>query len=160
MALFNIFKKKKKEETSEISKIKEKKITKAKNAKKIKEVKKTEKVKKIEKSEEITYNKKERKEIITAPGILKSPQITEKASNLSKMNQYVFKVYPRANKTEVQRAIEELYGVKVEKVNMVHLPPKKRRLGQREGWKDGLKQGFKKAIVTLLKGEKIEAISR
>ena len=121
---------------------------------------KTEKKKTEEKPESEKPKKTFSKAGVEVYRIIKAPHITEKAAVLTEQGKYVFKVYPRANKTEVQRAIEELYGVKVEKVNMVHLPPKKRRLGQREGWKDGLKQGFKKAIVTLLKGEKIEAISR
>ena len=116
---------------------------------------KTEKKKEEEKPQEKGF-KKAVKSKVEIYRILKAPHLTEKAAVLAEQGKYVFKVYPRANKTEVQRAIEELYGVRVEKVNIVHLPPKKRRLGQREGWKDGLKQGFKKAIVTLLKGEKIE----
>ena len=92
--------------------------------------------------------------------ILKAPHITEKAAALAENNKYIFKVYPRANKTEVQKAVESLYGVKVEKVNIVRIVPKRRRLGRTEGWKGGSKKGFKKAIVTLAKGEKIEIMPR
>jgi large subunit ribosomal protein L23 len=92
--------------------------------------------------------------------IIKEPHITEKATFLTDQNKYVFKIMPRANKIEVKKAIEALYGVKVEKVNIVHSAPKKRRLGRHEGWRQGLRKGFKKAIVTLKQGEKIELLPR
>mgnify|MGYP000169747234 CR=1 FL=1 len=88
--------------------------------------------------------------------ILEKPYISEKATDLQNQGKYVFRVSRKANKISVKKAIEEMYGVKVKKVNIIHLPPKRRRLGRFEGWKDGLKKGFKKAIVTLEKGEKIE----
>ena len=91
--------------------------------------------------------------------IIKEPHIAEKASHLAEQNKYIFKVYPKANKTEIKKAIEALYETKVKKVNIVRMPPKKRRIGQTEGWRGGLKKGFKKAIVTLKEGEKIEVIS-
>jgi large subunit ribosomal protein L23 len=92
--------------------------------------------------------------------IIREPHITEKATWLTDQNKYVFKIYPKANKVEVKKAVEALYGVKVEKVHIVHLAPKKRRLGRYEGWRQGLKKGFKKAIVTLKQGEKIELLPR
>ena len=92
--------------------------------------------------------------------IIKEPHITEKAGTLSEKNKYVFKVYPKANKVEVKKAIESLYGVKVRKVHMVHTAPKKRRLGRHQGWRQGLKKGFKKAIVSLKEGDKIELLPR
>jgi len=92
--------------------------------------------------------------------IIKEPHITEKAGILADQNKYVFKVYPRANKVEVKKAIEALYRVKVDKVHMVHSAPKKRRLGRHQGWRQGLKKGFKKAIVSLKKGDKIELLPR
>ena len=79
---------------------------------------------------------------------------------MSSLNKYVFKVSFDANKTEIKKAIEKMYNVKVEKVNIIHIPGKKRRLGRIEGWRKGLKRGFKKAIVTLRKGDKIEVLSR
>ncbi|OGZ33842.1 MAG: 50S ribosomal protein L23 [Candidatus Portnoybacteria bacterium RIFCSPLOWO2_12_FULL_39_9] len=92
--------------------------------------------------------------------ILKAPHITEKAAALAQEGKYIFKVYSGANKIEIKKAIEGFYGVKVEKVNIVHIMPKRRRLGRTQGWKGGLKMGFKKAIVTLVKGEKIEVMPR
>lgn len=81
-----------------------------------------------------------------------SPYLTEKTSILNNDRQYAFKVFPRANKVEIKKAVEQLYGVHVEKVRMAVMPSKKRRLGKFEGEKGG----FKKALVRLRKGEKIE----
>ena len=92
--------------------------------------------------------------------VLQEPHITEKATDLAENNKYVFKVKPKANKIEVKKAIESLYEVKVDKVNMTAIQPKKRRLGRYEGWKDGLKQGSKKAVVTLAKGQTIDLIPK
>jgi len=91
---------------------------------------------------------------------IQSAHITEKAGTLTEQNKYVFKVYSRTNKPEIKKSIEALYGVKVEKIHIVHSMPKKMRLGRREGFKHGLKKGFKKAIVTLKEGDKIELSPR
>ncbi|MEK7160639.1 MAG: 50S ribosomal protein L23 [Patescibacteria group bacterium] len=88
---------------------------------------------------------------------LKKPLITEKALALTeRVNQYVFQVAPSANKNEIKKAIQELYGVRVARVNISKVPGKKRRVGGHEGFRPG----FKKAIVTLPAEEKIEIISR
>jgi len=100
------------------------------------------------------------KQVAGAYRIIKEPHITEKASFLVDQNKYIFKVSFKANKVEIKKIIEALYGVKVEKVNLIHVPPKKRRLGRNEGWRHGLKKGFKKAIITLAKGEKIELLPK
>lgn len=86
-----------------------------------------------------------------------APHITEKATYLSeKMNQYIFLVRKEANKIEIKKAIENLYGVKVEKVQIINIPKKKRRRGMIEGWK----KGYKKAIVKIKEGQKIEILPR
>ena len=85
--------------------------------------------------------------------ILLSPHMTEKATRLSADNQYVFKVFPRANKTEIKRAIENLYRVKVVSVNIIKVSGKTRRMGKSQGWK----KGYKKAIIRVGQGQKIEA---
>jgi len=86
-----------------------------------------------------------------------APHITEKATLLAeKENQYVFKVAPDANKIEVKKAIEDLYGVKVEKVRIIKVPRKRRRRGRIEGWR----KGYKKAIVKIKEGQKIEILPR
>ncbi len=88
--------------------------------------------------------------------IIKGPHITEKASALNNLNQYVFKVFGEANKIEIKKAVERLYSVKVEAVRILMMPSKQRKLGQTEG----LKAGFKKAIVKLAKEYKIDIIPR
>ena len=105
----------------------------------------------------MTVPKRERKTVIgEAYKILKTPQVTEKATDLVKKNQYVFKVYSRANKVEIEKAIENLYGVDVLGVKIINLPPKKRRLGKIRGWR----KGYKKAIVRIKEGQKIEVLPR
>ncbi|OIP74767.1 MAG: 50S ribosomal protein L23 [Parcubacteria group bacterium CG2_30_36_18] len=88
--------------------------------------------------------------------ILRTPHITEKATDLVKKNQYVFKVFPEANKTEIKKAIEDLYGVDVESVKTINIPRKKRRLGRIKGWR----KGYKKAIVKIKEGQKIEVMPK
>lgn len=134
--------------------------------KKIKKEKEELPVKEEVMAEKKEETKKERpskmfkKQVPGAYRIIKEPQITEKATFLADQNKYVFKVSSQANKTEVKKIIEALYGVKVEKVHLIHSAPKKRRLGRTEGWRHGLKKGFKKAIVSLAKGEKIELLPK
>jgi len=84
--------------------------------------------------------------------ILKEPHISEKATILVDQNKYIFKVFPTANKIETKKAIENLYGVRVKNINVINVHRKRKMLrGIR-----GFKSGYKKAIVTLEKGEKIE----
>jgi large subunit ribosomal protein L23 len=135
-----------------------KKKTKKPEVEKIEKEKPEEKPKKEEPDKEKPQISK--RQTVQAYQIIKEPHITEKATFLTNQDKYVFKVSRRANKTEVKKAVEALYGVKVEKVHMIHSAPKKRRLGRHEGWRQGLKRGFKKAIVTLKKGEKIELLPR
>ena len=84
--------------------------------------------------------------------IIKAPVITEKAAVLGQNNQYVFKVDPKANKTEIKQAIEKLFKVKVEEIRTINVKPKKRRVGRYAG----LTNRSKKAIVTLAEGQTIE----
>ena len=86
--------------------------------------------------------------------ILKEPHISEKSTQLSDERKYTFKVYPSANKIEIKKAISNLYGVKVKDVNVINIKSKKRTLRGIEG----TKSGYKKAIVTLEEGEKIEIL--
>jgi large subunit ribosomal protein L23 len=88
--------------------------------------------------------------------VLKAPQVTEKATDLLQKNQYVFKVFPKTNKTEIKRVLEESYGVDVESVRIINIPRKKRRLGRVQGWQEG----YKKAIVKIKEGQKIEILPR
>jgi len=87
--------------------------------------------------------------------VLKNPHVTEKSTFLNERDQYVFKVFEKANKYEIKKAIENLYNVEVASVNIVHIGAKERRVGKTKG----IKQGYKKAIVKLSKG-KIEILER
>ncbi|MBI2625323.1 MAG: 50S ribosomal protein L23 [Candidatus Nealsonbacteria bacterium] len=91
-----------------------------------------------------------------APKVLKGPHVTEKATFLGEKNQYVFLVWPDSNKTETKKAIEEIYGVDVLAVRIINIPKKKMRLGRIEGWK----KGYKKAIVRIKEGQKIEIMPK
>lgn len=88
--------------------------------------------------------------------ILKGAHVTEKAGNLNSLNQYVFKVAVGSNKIEIKKAVEKMYGVKVDQVRISVMPAKKRRLGRQEGEKSG----FKKAMVKLAEGQKIEIMPK
>lgn len=85
--------------------------------------------------------------------LIKAPIITEKSGVLQQdETKYVFKVDHRANKTEIKQAIETIFKVKVEKVNTLNAKPKKRRVGRYTG----MTNKYKKAIVTLAAGNKID----
>jgi len=86
--------------------------------------------------------------------ILQKPIITEKALSGTEKNIYVFKVGKETNKIEVKKAVEKGFGVKVETVNILNVKPKTVRFRRQEG----KKSGWKKAIVTLKKGEKLESL--
>ena len=83
--------------------------------------------------------------------IIKYPIITDKATRLLENNQYTFIVDPSSNKITIKLAIEYLFNVKIIKINTCHLPKKKKRVGNYFGYKPH----YKKAIVTLLKGNTI-----
>jgi large subunit ribosomal protein L23 len=87
--------------------------------------------------------------------IIIRPILTEKARELSEKGEYVFEVAKTSNKNEIKKTIEELFNVKVEKVRVVNLPQKIKRLGR----VFGKKSGIKKAIVKLKEGQKIDIIS-
>jgi large subunit ribosomal protein L23 len=83
--------------------------------------------------------------------VLLSPHVSEKATSLAEKGQVVFKVRRDATKIEVRRAVEMLFEVKVECVNVVLIPAKKKRFGQRAG----VRQAWKKAYVRLAPGQDI-----
>jgi large subunit ribosomal protein L23 len=85
--------------------------------------------------------------------LLRRPHVTEKSTVLQELrNQISFQVAPHANKSEDKKAIEALFKVKVVKVNIVNLPSKRRRTFGRPG----ATRPWKKAVVTLRKGDTIE----
>ena len=81
-----------------------------------------------------------------------SPMVTEKSTNLSEQNKIVFKVPRAANKTNLKKNIEKIFKVNVIKVNIVN---KQNRLKIVRGRKVKV-QGYKKAIITLKKGQSID----
>lgn len=84
--------------------------------------------------------------------IIKAPVVTEKSAALAQTGKYVFKVDPKANKTEIKMAIEKLFNVKVEEISTINVVPKKRRVGRYSG----LSNRSKKAIVKLAEGQTID----
>lgn len=84
--------------------------------------------------------------------ILKGLLHSEKGSTLLPFNKYVFEVYKDANKAEIKKAIELVYKVKVKDVNTMIMSGKWRRVR----FKPGKTPDWKKAIVTLRKGDKID----
>jgi len=84
--------------------------------------------------------------------VLLAPVVSEKSYSLINDNKYSFRVHPDAHKTQVRQAVEELFDVKVEGVNIVKVQPKPKR----RGFHKGKKPGWKKAIVELREGDKIE----
>jgi large subunit ribosomal protein L23 len=85
--------------------------------------------------------------------VIKTARLTEKGTRQGeKLNQYTVVANPRANKFEIRRAVEELFKVKVVRVNTLNVRGKKRRQRTPQAGKDG---DWKKAIVTLKEGDKI-----
>ena len=86
--------------------------------------------------------------------VIKAMRLTEKGTRLTESeNQYFFKVDPRATKPEIKRAVETLFKVSVVKVNTMNLEGKMRR---ERFARYGRKPDWKKAVVTLKEGDKIE----
>ena len=88
--------------------------------------------------------------MMSAEDIILKPIITERTMDQMEYNRYTFKVSKRANKTEVKKAIEKLFDVKVKKVNIMNVFGKNKRVGQFLG----RRSDWKKAIVTLTEDSK------
>jgi large subunit ribosomal protein L23 len=84
--------------------------------------------------------------------IIIRPLITEKNTNLMELNKYSFQVDRSANKTDIKRAIEQIFSVSVTDVHTLNVRGKLRRRGQRFGYT----ADWKKAVVTLAEGDRIE----
>ncbi|MDD5455624.1 MAG: 50S ribosomal protein L23 [Candidatus Margulisbacteria bacterium] len=80
------------------------------------------------------------------------PVITEKSSLLGTENKYVFRVSSDLNKIEIRKAISDIFNVEVVAVNTINIKPRKKRLGRFTG----TTRKWKKAVVTLKEGSKIE----
>ncbi len=84
--------------------------------------------------------------------VLRFPLITEKTTILQSQRKYAFEVAREANKQQVREAVETVFKINVAKVNMMMVPGKQHRVGRRQV----LGPSWKKAIVTLKPGDKIE----
>ena len=118
------------------------------------------KSKKPSKKEEVSVKEEAEKSATVLPTtdnadayrVLKNFYVSEKASLLNGFNQYVFKVFRSANKSQIRKQVEKLFKVKVTSVKVLNMPRKSRNLGRHTGFKSE----FKKAIVVLEKGQTIE----
>ena len=81
-----------------------------------------------------------------------SPNITEKATSLSELNKVVFKVHKGASKNSIKKSIEKIFKVNVIKVNTINLKGITKLVRNKKAFKSG----YKKAIVTLKKGQNID----
>ena len=81
-----------------------------------------------------------------------SPNVTEKATSLSEYNKVVFKVHKGANKNSIKKSIEKIFKVKVVKINTINLKGKTKMVKNKKAYKPS----YKKAIVTLKKGQSID----
>tara|TARA_B100000945_G_scaffold54039_1_gene39430 strand:+ start:2040 stop:2327 length:288 start_codon:yes stop_codon:yes gene_type:complete len=85
--------------------------------------------------------------------VLKAPKMTEKTLSLKEeMNQYAFKVDPKANKIQIKNCVEKTFKVSVIKVRTMNVRGKKKSMGKYRGYKSS----WKKALVTLKNGDTIE----
>ena len=99
-----------------------------------------------------SWNSECKKNMRTPSEIVKGVRQTEKGARLTAQDQYLIEVVPNANKIEIRDAVQKLFNVKVTKVNTLVCHGKWRRLSFR--W--GRRSDWKKAVVTLEKGQKIE----
>lgn len=87
-----------------------------------------------------------------ARDVIKKPVVTEKTTRLMEDNKYCFVVDRRANKVQIRQAVEEIFKVRVKKVNTMNVLGKVKRMGRYEG----RRPSEKKVIVTLEPGSRIE----
>jgi large subunit ribosomal protein L23 len=87
-----------------------------------------------------------------ASQVILTPIVSEKSYAATTRGSYTFKVHPDAHKTQIRQAVEELFGVKVERVNVIKVQAKPKRRGLFKG----TRPGWKKAIVQLRAGDTIE----
>ena len=81
-----------------------------------------------------------------------SPNVTEKSTSMSDLNKVVFKVDKKANKKSIKKNIEKIFKVNVIKINTINIKGKNKLVRNRKAYKSG----YKKAIVTLKKGQSID----
>jgi large subunit ribosomal protein L23 len=86
--------------------------------------------------------------------IILNPIVTEKTTILQELGKYSFKVNPRANKKEIMQAVREVFDVEPVSCSIINMKGKRRR----ERYKYGYTSSWKKAIITLKEGDKIELV--
>ena len=92
--------------------------------------------------------------------VLVKPILTEKANNQQeKLKKYAFRVNRKANKLEIKKAVENMYGISVIDVNTVVVPGKSKTRSTKAGLIKGVKPAYKKAYVTLAAGDSIDLYS-
>jgi large subunit ribosomal protein L23 len=84
--------------------------------------------------------------------VIIAPVVSEKSYSLMDDNAYTFRVHPRANKTEIRQAVEEIWGVRVTRVNTINRKGKVKRFR----YTRGKRPDTKRAVVKLVPGDKIE----
>jgi large subunit ribosomal protein L23 len=84
--------------------------------------------------------------------VIIAPVVSEKSYSLMDDNAYTFRVHPRANKTEIRQAVEEIWGVRVARVNTINRKGKVKRFR----YTRGKRPDTKRAVVKLVPGDKIE----
>jgi large subunit ribosomal protein L23 len=89
---------------------------------------------------------------VHASQVVLKPIVSEKSYEATTRGSYTFKVHPDAHKTQIRQAVEELFNVKVERVNVVTVAAKPKRRGLYRG----VRPGWKKAVVQLRAGDTIE----
>jgi len=92
-------------------------------------------------------------------GILIKPLVTEKVSDLNEKGKYGFVVDNRANKVDIKKAVEKMYGVTVESVNTMRYPGKHKTRYTKKQIISGRTTSYKKAIITVADGEVIDFYS-
>lgn len=115
-------------------------------------VKKVEKEESAKKDAKKSTKKKASKNASVAYGVIMVPLVSEKSHAQTDLHVYSFRVHKKATKTEVKKAIEALYEVNVERVNMVNMPVRRRTIGRNRGYQSG----YRKALVKIDANDKID----
>jgi large subunit ribosomal protein L23 len=89
---------------------------------------------------------------VNARTVIIRPVISEKSYELLTANKYTFRIHPRAHKTQVRQAVEEIFDVRVQNVRTMSVKPKPKR----RGWTSGQTRAWKKAVVQLHPEDTIE----
>jgi large subunit ribosomal protein L23 len=89
-----------------------------------------------------------------ARDVIIAPIVSEKSYALIDRNAYTFQVHPDANKIEIRQAVESIFGVRVDKVNTLNRQGKTKR--NRKSWTLGRRSATKRAVVTLVEGDRID----